>query len=105
MGRLWALEGTRGTEAITGTRRSGKSEPIKAFSASVALKNPSASYVYIDLLDLGTIEHPKSTREPSRETRRYVLGGKCSTASQDRGLAQFDNRLARNGVRVAHVHP
>lgn len=33
-------------------RRSGKSELMKAFSASVARKDPSSNNVYIDLLDL-----------------------------------------------------
>lgn len=37
---------------ITGMRRSGKSELMKAFSASVARKDPSSNNVYIDLLDL-----------------------------------------------------
>ena len=49
---LWALEGTRGIKVITGMRRSGKPELMKAFSASVARKGPSSNNVYIDLLDL-----------------------------------------------------
>ena len=52
MERLWALEGTRNIKVITGMRRSGKSELMKAFSASVAQKDPSANNIYIDLLDL-----------------------------------------------------
>lgn len=52
MERLWALEGTRDIKVITGMRRSGKSEPMKAFSASVAQKDPSTNNIYIDLLDL-----------------------------------------------------
>ena len=52
MERLWALEGTRDIKVITGVRRSGKSELMKAFSASVARKDPSSNNVYIDLLDL-----------------------------------------------------
>lgn len=52
MERLWALEGTRDIKVITGIRRSGKSELMKAFSASVARKDPSSNNVYIDLLDL-----------------------------------------------------
>lgn len=52
MERLWALEGTRDIKVITGLRRSGKSELMKAFSASVARKDPSSNNVYIDLLDL-----------------------------------------------------
>lgn len=52
--RAWigALKGTRDIKAITGMRRSGKSGLMKAFSSSVARKDPSASNVYIDLLDL-----------------------------------------------------
>lgn len=52
MERLWALEGTRDIKVIMGMRRSGKSEFMKAFSASVARKDPSSNNVYIDLLDL-----------------------------------------------------
>lgn len=52
MERLWALEGTWDIKVITGMRRSGKSELMKAFSASVARKDPSSNNVYIDLLDL-----------------------------------------------------
>lgn len=52
MERLWAFEGTRDIKVITGMRRSGKSELMKAFSASVARKDPSSNNVYIDLLDL-----------------------------------------------------
>lgn len=52
MERLWALEGTRDIEVIAGMRRSGKSELMKAFSASVARRDPLSNNVYIDLLDL-----------------------------------------------------
>ncbi len=52
MERLWALEGTRDIKVITGMRRSGKSELMKAFSASAARKDPSSNNVFIDLLDL-----------------------------------------------------
>lgn len=51
MERLWALEGTRDIKVIMGMRRSGKSELMKTFSASVARKDPSSNNVYIDLLD------------------------------------------------------
>ena len=51
MERLWALEGTRDIKVITGMR-SGRSELMKAFSASVARRDPSSNNVYIDLLDL-----------------------------------------------------
>ena len=66
MERLWALEGTWDIKVITGTRRSGKSELMKAFSASVARKDPSSNNVYIDLLDLDNeplLEYPALHRE------------------------------------------
>lgn len=66
MERLWALEGTRDIKVITGMRRSGKSELMKAFSASVARKDPSSNNVYIDLLDLDNeplLEYPALHRE------------------------------------------
>ena len=52
MERLWAIEDTRDIKVITGMRRSGRSELMKAFSASVARRDPSSNNVYIDLLDL-----------------------------------------------------
>lgn len=52
MERLWAIEDTRDIKVITGMRRSGRSELMKAFSTSVARKDPSSNNVYIDLLDL-----------------------------------------------------
>ena len=52
MERLWALDGTRDIKVITGMRRSGRSELMKAFSASVARRGPSSNNVYVDLLDL-----------------------------------------------------
>ncbi|MEE0583616.1 hypothetical protein [Adlercreutzia equolifaciens] len=52
MERLWALEGVRDIKVVAGVHRSGKSELMKAFSASVARKDPSSNNVYIDLLYL-----------------------------------------------------
>ena len=62
MERLWALEGTRDIKVITGMRRSGKSELMKAFSASVARKDPSSNNVYIDLLASTTSRCSSTTR-------------------------------------------
>lgn len=50
--RLRALEGTRDIKVITGVRRCGKSELVKAFAAATAQEDPSSNNVYIDLLDL-----------------------------------------------------
>lgn len=52
MERLWALKGTRGIKVITALLRPGKSELMKAFSASIAREGPSSNNVYIDPLDL-----------------------------------------------------
>jgi uncharacterized protein len=52
MNRLGALEGTRDIKVITGMRRSGKSELMKAFAAATAREDPASNNVYIDLLDL-----------------------------------------------------
>ena len=52
MERLWALDGTKDIKVITGIRRCGKSELMKAFIAATAQKNPTSNNVYIDLLDL-----------------------------------------------------
>ena len=52
MARLRALEGTRDIKIITGIRRSGKSELMKAFADSTMKEGPSCNNVYIDLLDL-----------------------------------------------------
>ena len=50
--RLWTLEGVRGIKVITGMRRSGKPELMKAFPAFVAWKDPSSNNVCTGLLDL-----------------------------------------------------
>ena len=63
------LEGTRNIKVITGMRRSGKSELMKAFSVSVAWKDPSSNNVYIDLLDPGNeplLEYHTLHRENAR---------------------------------------
>ena len=52
MKRLRMLEGTKDIKVITGMRRSGKSELMKAFAAELAASDPSANHVYLDLLDL-----------------------------------------------------
>jgi uncharacterized protein len=52
MDRLRALKGTKDIKVITGIRRCGKSELMKAFVAEMASKDPSSNNVYIDLLDL-----------------------------------------------------
>ncbi|WP_322354138.1 ATP-binding protein [Paratractidigestivibacter sp.] len=52
MDRLGALEGTRDIKVITGMRRSGKSELMKAFAAATAHEDANSNNVYIDLLDL-----------------------------------------------------
>ncbi len=50
--RLRALEGTPDIKVITGMRRSGKSELMKAFATEVATGDSASNNVYIDLLDL-----------------------------------------------------
>ena len=52
MDRLRALKGTRDIKVITGMRRCGKSELMKAFAAEIAKEDPDSNSVYIDLLDL-----------------------------------------------------
>ena len=80
MERLWALEGTRDIKVITRMRRSGKSELIKAFSASVARKDPSSNDVYIDLLDLDNeplLEYYALHREIIERHREGALNQMC----------------------------
>lgn len=50
--RLRSLEGTRDIKVITGMRRSGKSELMRAFATELTAGDPSANHVYLDLLDL-----------------------------------------------------
>lgn len=50
--RLRALEGTRDIKVITGMRRSGKSELMKAFAEITKQNDPVSNNIYIDLLDL-----------------------------------------------------
>ena len=52
MDRLRALKGTTDIKVITGMRRCGKSELMKAFAAEMANEDPGSNNVYIDLLDL-----------------------------------------------------
>ena len=52
MNRLRALKGTRDIKVITGMRRCGKSELMKAFAAETASEDPASNNVYLDLLDL-----------------------------------------------------
>jgi predicted AAA+ superfamily ATPase len=52
MERLHSLEGTRDIKVITGVRRSGKSDLMKAFAAELAESDPASNNVYLDLLDL-----------------------------------------------------
>ena len=54
--RLRSVEGTGDVKVITGVRRSGKSELMKAFSAELAKRDPSSNSLYIDLLDLDNEE-------------------------------------------------
>lgn len=56
MERLRSLEGTKDTKIITGMRRSGKSELMKAFAREAAERDPSSNNVYLDLLDLDNEE-------------------------------------------------
>ena len=52
MERLRSLEGTRDIKVITGMRRSGKSELMRAFAAETAAVDPLSNNLYLDLLDL-----------------------------------------------------
>lgn len=52
MERLRSLEGTRDIKVITGMRRSGKSELMRAFAAETAAGDPLSNNLYLDLLDL-----------------------------------------------------
>ena len=50
--RLRSVEGIRDIKVITGVRRSGKSELMKAFAAELAKADPLSNNLYLDLLDL-----------------------------------------------------
>ena len=50
------MEGTGDIKVITGVRRSGKSELMKAFSAELKKRDPLSNSLYIDLLDLDNEE-------------------------------------------------
>lgn len=52
LSRLRSVEGTRDIKVITGVRRSGKSELMKAFAAELAERDPRSNSLYLDLLDL-----------------------------------------------------
>lgn len=52
MERLHSVEGTSDIKVITGVRRSGKSELMKAFASETASNDPLSNNVYLDLLDL-----------------------------------------------------
>ena len=54
--RLRSVEGTGDIKVITGVRRSGKSELMKAFSAELKKRDPLSNSLYIDLLDLDNEE-------------------------------------------------
>lgn len=54
--RLRSVERTGDIKVITGVRRSGKSELMKAFSAELKKRDPLSNSLYIDLLDLDNEE-------------------------------------------------
>jgi len=78
--RLRSVEGTRDIKVITGVRRSGKSELMKAFSAELAKRDPSSNRLYIDLLDLDNEElleyhalHNKIAKSHQDGVRNYLF--------------------------------
>ena len=50
--RLHSVKKTRDIKVITGVRRSGKSEIMRAFAAELAKADPLSNNLYLDLLDL-----------------------------------------------------
>jgi predicted AAA+ superfamily ATPase len=52
MERLRSLGGTHDIKVITGVRRSGKSELMKAFASETSANDSLSNNVYLDLLDL-----------------------------------------------------
>lgn len=101
MERLWALEGTWDIKVITGMRRSSKSELMKAFSASVARRDPSSNNVYIDLLDLDNellLEYQRCIAKSSSGTKRAPAtvssSTRCSCARVSRKQLTAFTRVA-----------
>ena len=80
------VRGRPGHKVVTGMRRSGKSELMKAFSASVARRDPSSNNVYIDLLDLDN-EPLLEYHALHREIIERHKGGRPQPSLHRRGAA------------------
>lgn len=72
--RLRSVEGTGDVKVITGVRRSGKSELMKAFCAELTRQDPSSNSLYIDLLDLDNEELLEYHALHDKITRSYKDG-------------------------------